>query len=297
MGSEGLRAFAAIPVFQFLREQGLGPDLLVGAGGGAFIAALAGAGFDLAQVEEAFRAMGDKRLFTELDPAAALFLNQGQTPRVNAETGLADSARLRGVYARVFRGLQLENLSTRTVLTATDVRTGESVALDQGSLAEAVYAAGNPFPLTPPLVRGEQWLADGSYTQPLPTLEAARRGMDVVVAVYAQDDFASLPAGLGESYLNVIRSFRKSMLRAQMFQTLQSSGEELVVVLARPRKRAGLEAGEDFSSILEAGTKALERMRGSILDAVAAKSRRVSAEPLLQEPDPPGARAGHPSGD
>jgi len=284
MGSEGLRAFAAIPVLQFLREAGLGPDLLVGAGGGALIAALAGAGYDMAQVEDAFRAIGDKRLFTELDPAAALLMNQGPGARFAQETGRADSSRLRAVYGRIFRGLTMEELSPRTILTATDVRTGEAVSLGTGPVADAVYAAGNPFPLTPPLVRGEQWLADGSYSQPLPTLEAGRLGMDVVVAVYSQDDFAPLPAGLGESYLNVIRSFRKAMVRAQTFQTLESSGEELVVVLAKPRKRLGLEAGDEFSAILDAGAQALARMRQAILDAVAG---RMPSMPGLQEPDPP----------
>lgn len=297
MGSEGIRAFAAIPVFQFLKKEGFGPDLLTGSGGGALIAALAGAGFDLGQVEDAFRSLSDRRLFTELDPVAALGMAGDPSGRFSADTALVNPANLRAVYNRIFRGMKLEDLSPRTVLVCTDLRTGSPVALSTGPVADAVYAAGCPFPLTPPLVRDGLWLADGSYSQPIPTLEATRAGMEVVIGVYAQDEFSVLPAGFSESYLNVIRSFRMALVRSQTFQAIEATGQELVMVMAQPGKHAppipgqapGQIRAEGLDAILKAGEEALARkqesIRAAISNASGVAARNETGLPRLEEPD------------
>jgi len=289
LGSEGIRAFAALPAAQFLANQGLGPDLLVGSGGGALIAALIGAGFDLEKVKESFLAVCDKRLFTELDPVAALSLAQSLRGRYTPDSALVNTANLRALYARIFKGLQVEDLVPRTILCATDVKTGTPVTLTSGPVADAVYAAGCPYPLTPPLVVGDAWLADGSYSQPLPVLEAVKAGMDIIVGVYAQDEFALLPSSFGESYLNVIRSFKKALLRSQNYQSLDFAEQEIITLLAKPEKRPGAVCGDTLTVILDAGRKALERKQEDILQAVAAVRIRGGHGPslplTLDEPD------------
>lgn len=289
LGSEGLRAFAALPVAQFLTQQGLGPDIVVGSGGGALIAALIGAGFNLEKVKESFLAVCDKRLFTELDPVAALSLADTLKGRFTPDTALVNPANLRSAYNRIFRGLVLEDLSPRTILCATDVKTGNPVAIATGSVADAVYAAGCPYPLTPPLVSGEAWLADGSYSQPLPVMEAVKAGMDIIVGVYAQDEFALLPGSFSESYLNVIRSFKKALLRSQNFQSLEFAEQEIITLVAKPEKHMGNASGDALEAILTAGRKALERQQEDILQSVAAlRTRPGFAHPpliALDEPD------------
>jgi len=68
-------------------------------------------------------------------------------------------------------------------IPATDYMTGEQVILNEGSICEAVRATiGLPL-IFPPITKGEQLLADGYLSDPLPVGVAIQEGADIILAM------------------------------------------------------------------------------------------------------------------
>jgi NTE family protein len=132
------------------------------------------------------------------------------------DTDIADftSAGKRGMLAgdALFRfvndalkGARIEALPTRYAAVATDLRSGELVALRSGSVAEAVCASCCVPGVFLPREVGGRELVDGALVSPLPVATARQQGCDVVLAV----DVGSRPnrAALSGLYEVMLQSF------------------------------------------------------------------------------------------
>ncbi len=78
---------------------------------------------------------------------------------------------------------RFEDLALPFAIIATDLATGEAVAIDQGPLAPALRATIAIPGLLPPVTVGGRHLVDGSLSADLPISEAVRRGATEVWAV------------------------------------------------------------------------------------------------------------------
>src|SRR5436190_16478281 len=67
LGSGGIKAFAGIPLFEFLRQAEIEVDLLVGCSGGSVICGGMGAGFSPAEFRSLAFEMLDRKLFERMD--------------------------------------------------------------------------------------------------------------------------------------------------------------------------------------------------------------------------------------
>jgi NTE family protein len=85
---------------------------------------------------------------------------------------------LRELGARRF-----EDLAVPFAVVATDLATGDAVALDRGPLEPALMASIALPGLLPPVLLDGRWLVDGSLSADLPVAEAVRRGATEVWAM------------------------------------------------------------------------------------------------------------------
>src|SRR5262245_506573 len=67
IGAIGVRAAAAIPLFEFLDEANVEVDLLIGSGGGAMMAAMRGAGIEPRRMRELVARMHKEKPFSQID--------------------------------------------------------------------------------------------------------------------------------------------------------------------------------------------------------------------------------------
>jgi NTE family protein len=266
IGSEGLKALAALPTIEFMESQGLCPDLVIGCGGGGLIAAFLGAGYSMAQVEKAFCRVQEARNTTGANKQVLSGLMEQRPGSFNIGSGLYNPSKQQRVYERIFKDLQLEDLSPKVIVQTVDIQTGEPFCLEEGPVSQAVYATSSHFPLMPPLRRGNRLLVDGSYCSPLPVLEAVNRGMNLIVGIYVEDDISPLPGGLSRCYMNVVSTFRKSLFKAQQFQAIDLHNFEIMTIYIPEKQVVG---NTSIPEIIHSGKQALEGHKKAILNAAA----------------------------
>lgn len=169
-----VRAFAHVGVLRVLEREGLRPDLIVGTSAGAMVGAFYASGRSVAEIEAAAERI-DLATLIDIDPVKAVLGGF-------AGLGLAKGQRLEN-YLRRSIGMPLQALPTPFVAVATDMNTGESLALNHGDAARALRASSAVPGLYEPVRMGERILADGQIASPMPVGMARRLGARVVVAV------------------------------------------------------------------------------------------------------------------
>lgn len=153
-----------VGVLKALAEAGIVPDLLVGVSAGAVNAALHSwnQGSDgMRRVESIWRGIRRRDLL-RVHPGRLALAFVGLRPSfLDNRHGLAFLRRHLG-------GRLLEDAPIRLAIVATDIATGQPVAITAGEAVPAVLAS-TAFPgVYPPVRLGERWLIDGGVTADVP---------------------------------------------------------------------------------------------------------------------------------
>jgi NTE family protein len=210
----GARALSHIGVLQAIEEHGIPIDFIVGTSMGSIVGGLYAAGYSATQLREIAHTIPWSDITVDTPPRTSLFLGQKQErdrallqirfknfkpyipPALTAGqkllTVLSDLT-MRATYG-ASGGFDHLRIPFRAV--ATDLHSGEAIAIGEGDLAEAMRAStAVPF-LFAPLPSQGRLLADGGLVNNIP-VDVARQRVDFVIAVDAtsklrpKDDLAS----------------------------------------------------------------------------------------------------------
>lgn len=247
---------------------------MVGCSGGSAVCAGIGAGYQPAEGPEMISRLLGGDVFGKVNYRSVLGIASRWLGRFDKSSGLLDPGTLRQAFRRMYGNLRLEELRPRTLLQATDVETGEGVLLSRGLVADAVYASSAFFPVLPPICIDGRWLADGVYSAPVPVLEAARRNMDVIIALDFQERVTAEPGGFADCFQRYIDSTMRSLTRSQMLLALDLREHEIVIVNVEFDHTINLRDLHEIPNILAAGRQAVEQSREAILSAVKSFARR-----------------------
>lgn len=268
LGSGGIKAFAGVPLFEFLEKAGITVDLLVGCSGGSVICGGIGAGFTAAEMRTMAFEMLDKKLFERVDYRTILGIASQRLGRFDKTSGILKPDAIRALYQRQLKGARLENMRPRTLIQTTDLETGEGVVLSRGPAADAIYASGAFFPALPPLYIDGRWLADGVYSAPVPVLEAVKRNMDVIIAVDFKERTTSEPRGFLDCFYRSIGSAMETLKRSQMFLAIEMHHYEIITIEVEFDHAINLRAVAELPGILAAGEAAIQQNQELILTAL-----------------------------
>jgi NTE family protein len=268
LGSGGIKAFAGVALFEFLKQAEIAVDLLVGCSGGSVICAGIGAGYAPEEIRKLAFELLDSELFEQRDYRSLLGLFSPRLGRFDKSSGLLKPDGLREIYRRQLPGLRLEHLRPRTLIQTTDLLTGEGVVLSQGSAADAVYASGAFFPVLPPLYHDGRWLADGVYSAPVPVLEAVKRNLDVIIVLDFNERVTSEPQGFLECFHRYVGSAMTTLKRSQMLLALELHHYEIIVIEVRFDHTVRLRDVAELPAIFAAGEEAVDRHGAEILSAL-----------------------------
>lgn len=179
LSSGSFRAYAHIGVMRAFEKAGLQPDLIVGTSAGAIVGSLWASGMRSQTVEAVASELGTNAF-------ASWTSTIGQFARGSFK-GLASGVEIEHFIVRHVRAQQIEDLPIRLAVVATDLNSGETIAINGGSVAKAVRAsAGVPVRMTPVevVVQGQaRELVDGGLVEPLPVNTARQLGGDIIVGV------------------------------------------------------------------------------------------------------------------
>jgi NTE family protein len=292
LGTGGIKANAGLALFDFLAEQKIPVDLMVGCSGGALICASIGAGYSTEDVRAYALNRFKKDLFTKYDRRSVLGIFNSRLGTFDQRSGLLDPSGYKKALHEYFGDKRLEQISPRTLLQTTDVETGEGVVLTRGLLADAVYASCAFFPAFPPINIDGRYLGDGVYSAPVPVMEAIKRNMDVIIAMDFQEKVRTQPKGFFDCFYRHIGNTMATLTRSQMFLSIEMHHHEIVILEVKFEHSISPWDVHEMPAIFEAGRKAVEAQKGAILAAIESFSKTkpsVGQKPAPAAPPAPPA--------
>jgi predicted acylesterase/phospholipase RssA len=155
LDSGGAMGGAHVGVLEVLDENGLTPEIIVGSSAGAAVGAIYAAG----------RLAEFKSLITDMSFIKSLSL---YVDPVFPYSGLLAGKKARTFIESLTGDILIEDLPVRYVAVATDLLSGETVAVDRGSLTDAVLASISIPGIFRPVVHMGRLLTDGGVADPLP---------------------------------------------------------------------------------------------------------------------------------
>jgi NTE family protein len=186
LGAGVARGWAHIGALRELEAIGLAPDVIVGASIGAVVGGCYAAG-KLEALEEFALSLTRRSVFNLVDVS----FRGG---------GLMGGERLRNRLETALGADRIENLPTRFIAVATEMRTGHEVWLKDGSIVDAMRASYALPGIFEPMRIGGRWLFDGAIVNPVPVNVARAFGADWVLALSIASDIpngAIVHEGLG----------------------------------------------------------------------------------------------------
>ena len=155
LDSGGAMGGAHIGVLEVLAENSIPLDIIVGSSAGAAVGAFFAAG----------KLQDFKKLITDLSFVHSLSY---YVDPVFPASGLLAGIRAHKFVHSLVGYVLIEDLAITFIAVATDLLTGETVAIDKGPLAEAVMASMAIPGIFRPVVHMGRLLTDGGVSDPLP---------------------------------------------------------------------------------------------------------------------------------
>lgn len=169
LGGGAARGFAHVGVLRILEEEKIPIDLIVGTSVGSIIGAIYASNPDSLSLEmTAFSLVREDLLDYSL---------------LSIKKGLIIGDRLEAFISDKVREPRIENLKIPFAAIATDLRTGERVILNKGSISRAVRASCAIPGIFQPVMIDNRLLADGGILEALPVPAARSLGADITIAV------------------------------------------------------------------------------------------------------------------
>ncbi|MGY0798855.1 patatin-like phospholipase family protein [Lysobacter sp. A286] len=182
VGSGGIKCVAAIGMWKVLRREGIDVDIAVGCSGGALYNATMALGMSIAEAEEhslglwggLFRQLHYRSLVRSVLPSWFGF---------NERSGLVNDRAVGDAMRTLFGDATFADTQMPLHLAATDLHSGERVALNTGHIGDAVRASIAIPLLLRPWPVGGRLLVDGGLSDPLPVSIAIREGAEIILAM------------------------------------------------------------------------------------------------------------------
>lgn len=182
VGSGGVKCAAAVGMWKVLEREGIRADMVVGCSGGSIYMAGMALGRNADEAERYSHEMWTG-LFKRVNYLSVL---RSLLPRrfgFNERMGLVNDATVGANIAKLFGSKTFADTRIPLHIAATDLHSGEKVALSSGSIADAVRASiAMPLLLRPWPADG-RLLIDGGVSDPLPISLAIREGAEIILAM------------------------------------------------------------------------------------------------------------------
>lgn len=241
LGSGGARGLAHIGVIKALEKHNIPIDYIAGSSSGALVGGLYAATFNVPYLEEIVGSASWQHFVFLADP--------------NFGSGVVAGNKLKSFIEEHVGDTTFDELGIPLVVMTTDLRTGESVQINKGGVADAIRASISlPFVFNP-LERESQLLLDGGLTEPVPVQAVREMGADIVIAVNLDAQNVSL--GLQDDtpglYTTTIRSL--DILRHHL---AQENVKDADIVLVPDTGRVAWYEFIENGELIQAGEVAVE---------------------------------------
>ncbi len=176
LGSGGAKGLAHIGVIKVLEKNNIPIDFIAGSSIGALVGGLYAAFGDINKVEKIALSANWQQVLSLLDP--------------EMRSGLLGGRKIKNFFEVQINKMRFQDLKIPFTAIATDIKTGETVHIDKGEVAQAIRASIS-FPLVfKPVIYKNRLLADGGLSLPVPVKAVQDMGADFVIAVNAEAHYS-----------------------------------------------------------------------------------------------------------
>lgn len=246
LGAGSARGLAHIGVLQVLVENQIPVDLIVGSSMGALVGGVYACGSDMNMLGKLVYSM-DNRIFWDIG-----------IPRM----GFVGGKRITSFIQLLTKNQTFEQTSIPLVVMATDLLSGQGIAINEGYIADAVRASISIPGVFKPVKRDGMLLVDGAVSHRLPVEEARSRNCDLIIAVDVTCGEERRVAI--NNTIDVFLTALDIMIRDN-FQLTSDKGDILI------QPAVGIYSSNDFENsrrIIELGREAAEAQIDKIREAI-----------------------------
>lgn len=170
LSSGGWRGLAHLGVIKALVKHGIPIDYIAGSSAGALVGGM----YDgLESVKELEKMIGGLR-YKDLVKA----FSDPYSP-----VGILKGEKVKKFLERYVGKKRIEDLKTPFGAVTTDLKTGKTVVLKEGSLVEGIRASMSVPLVFEPVKKEGRWLVDGGASMPVPVKVVRQMGAEVVIGV------------------------------------------------------------------------------------------------------------------
>jgi NTE family protein len=269
IGSGGIKALAAISLLEFIEEQNIPVELLIGCSGGSLIGGYWASGKSASSIRENVFDLWSRDLFTKTDYRTLLSIAGLPFGRFDLSNGLIKADRIKKRYQDMWGEQKIEDLEQRMFFQATEALSGNPVLLKHGLVWEAAYASGALFPILPAIQIQNQFLIDGVFSSPLPVMEMVSEGIDVIIAMSFEELTDEPSRGFVPYFMRTTDYFQRWLRRNQTALSIDLHHHEMIFVNVVFDRYISFWATRKIPQILAAGDKAVQERKAEILNAIA----------------------------
>lgn len=275
LGSGAARGLSHIGVIKAIEKRGLEIHCVAGSSIGALIGACFAKEKSVKSIEALAIDTDWKKMLELVDPNPASILK-----------GLVQGKKIKQLLKRILDDVEFGDLALPLTVMATDLERGESVAIKEGNVADAVRASISMPAIFTPVKKEDVFLIDGGPADPLPVAEARARGANFIIA----SNVLKAPAGEKISVSSKVsieerarkeKNFLGKVISALtgMKAGLPANAEKFIDDVNGSLKNGRLTEKElqDAPNIFEVIVQAVHTMEQAVL-----KERKAAADVLIE---------------
>ena len=191
IGAGSVKCAAALGLWKVLEREDIHFDMIVGCSGGSLYATAMALGFTLEECVQRTKTLWNKSVTEKRNWRGLVSAVLPGLFGFNEQFSMIDDGPMLTRLRAVFGEKAFADARVPLYLMATDFFTGESIALCEGQLVDAIRASiAIPY-IWPAWPLNGRLLIDGGAANPLPVDVAIREGADIILAIGFQSPFPS----------------------------------------------------------------------------------------------------------
>lgn len=264
IGAGSVKCAAALGLWKVLAAENISFDMIVGCSGGSLYAASMALGFSLDETVARTKTLWNKSVTERRNWRALISAVLPKAFGFNERFSMIDDGPLLARLREVFAEKTFADAHVPLYLMATDLFTGESLALCEGSLVDAIRSSiAIPYVWSAWPLNGRM-LIDGAASNPLPVDVAIRQGADIILAIGFQSPFPNKIRSVSRYAFHINSLMTNNLYQANFAFHNAVHHAEIVSIFPEFERSIRLFDTDQIPYVIEQGEKAMTAQLGYV---------------------------------
>jgi NTE family protein len=257
IGAGSVKCAAALGLWKVLEEEDIHFDMIAGCSGGSLYATGMAMGFTLQESIEKTKTLWDKSVTEKRNWRGLASAVLPGIFKFSDQFSMIDDGIMLKRLRSAFGDQTFADAKVPLYLMATDLFTGESVAISEGKLVDAIRASiAIPYIWSAWSLNGHL-LIDGGAANPLPVDVAIREGADIILAMGFQSPFPSKIRSVSRYAFHINSLLTNNLYQANFAFHSAVHHAEIITLFPEFERPVRLFDTDQIPYVIEQGEKAM----------------------------------------